>query len=151
MKMSQIASCRKTVEGGLWQPAECMPCLKQTKCKVSKQYANKTKFVHGSPGLVIDHCELAFSPSSLSLTKIKQLSLIGYLKINITSSDLSHIIEKPMNYKWAETMNNILFHLKDTVLSEPFPTIKLYLSHWYPRSTKTLHIKILNTLSLLDK
>lgn len=112
---------------------------------------NKTKFVHVSPGLVIDHCESAFFPSSLSLTEIKQLSLIGNLKINITSSDLSHIIEEPMNEKWGETMNNILFYPKDTVLSEPFPTTKLNLYHWYPRSTKTQLIKILNTLSFLDK
>lgn len=90
---------------------------------------NKTKFVHASPGPVIDHCESAFFPSSLSLTEIKQLSLIGNLKINITSSDLSHIIEEPMNYKRGKTMNNILFYPKDTVLSEPFPTIKLNLYH----------------------
>lgn len=78
---------------------------------------------------MIDHCESAFSPRSLSPTEIKQLPLIGNLKTNITSSDLSHIIEEAMNYKRGETVNNILFHPEDTVLSEPFPTVKLYLYH----------------------
>lgn len=48
----------------------------------------------------------AFSP----LTQLSNHQYALNLKINITISDFSHIIQEPMNYTPKENMNNIFFY-----------------------------------------
>lgn len=92
----------------------------------------------------------AFSP----LTQLSNHQYAPNLKINVTISDFSHIIQEPMNYTPKENISNIFFYPGGYVLSEPFPMI---ISSYQIYTIdilgilKTLCIKILNILPFLDE